>query len=69
MRRSSFAAINGYRDNGGWADGLATLAITAMALWFAWMFWPDAREWIDQSVLIIRDFADHWRDLWISIRA
>lgn len=69
MRRSSFAAINGYRDNGGWADGVATLAITAVALWFAWMFWPDARDWIDQSVLVVRDFADHWRDLWISIRS
>jgi len=69
MRRSSFATLGGYRDNGGWADGLATLAITVIALWFAWMFWPDARDLIDQSVMVIRDFAEYWRDLWGAIRA
>lgn len=69
MRRSSFATLGGYRDNGGWTDGLATLAITIVALWFAWMFWPDARDWIDQSFIVIRDFADYWRDMWIAIRA
>jgi phage shock protein PspC (stress-responsive transcriptional regulator) len=67
MRRSSFATLGGYRDGGGWADGVATLAITIIALWFAWMFWPDARDWIDQGVLVIRDFADYWRDIWITI--
>ncbi|HRE43141.1 MAG TPA: PspC domain-containing protein [Terricaulis sp.] len=69
MRRSSFATLGGYRDGGGWTDGLATLAITAIALWFAWMFWPDARGWIDEGVIVIRDFADYWRDMWISFRA
>jgi phage shock protein PspC (stress-responsive transcriptional regulator) len=67
MRRSSFATLGGYRDAGGWGDGVATLAITAIALWFAWMFWPDARAWIDQGVMVIRDFADYWRDFWIIV--
>jgi phage shock protein PspC (stress-responsive transcriptional regulator) len=64
MRRSSFATLGGYRDRGGWSDGVATLAITAMALWFAWLFWPEAREWIDQGVLAIRDMAAYTRDIW-----
>ena len=64
MRRSSFATLGGRRDDGGWSDGLATLAITAVALWFAWMFWPDARELIDSALMMIRDFADFWRDVW-----
>lgn len=65
MRRSSFATLGGHRDGGGWSDGLATLAITAIALWFAWMFWPGAREVIDQGIMVIRDFADYWRDIWV----
>lgn len=65
MRRSSFATLGGQRDDGGWADAIATLGITAIALWFSWLFWPDAREWIDQGILVIRDFADFWRDMWI----
>lgn len=68
MRRSSFATLSGRHDQSGWADGLATLAITAMALWLGWLFWPDARDWIDQGAAVIRDFADHWRELWIASR-
>lgn len=68
MRRSSYATLSGYRASpgGGFADGLISLAIAGIAIWFAWMFWPAGREVIEGAYLVLRDFAEHWNALWFD---
>jgi phage shock protein PspC (stress-responsive transcriptional regulator) len=62
MRRASYATLSGYRYGGGGGDGVVTLAIVGVAILFAWMFWPEARLMMEQTYLVIRDFAEHWVD-------
>lgn len=63
MRRASYATLSGYRyGGGGGGDGLVMLAIVGVAILFAWMFWPEARLMMEQTYLVVRDFAEHWID-------
>jgi phage shock protein PspC (stress-responsive transcriptional regulator) len=63
MRRSSYATLSGRRYGGG-GDGVVTLMIVAVVAWFAWAYSPEARQLMEQSYLIIRDFVTHWTDNW-----
>jgi phage shock protein PspC (stress-responsive transcriptional regulator) len=65
LRRGSYAALSGRRDAGGAGDGLVTLAIVAVVAWFAWAYSSDARQLMEQSYVIIRDFVTHWTDNWV----
>jgi hypothetical protein len=66
MRRASYATLSGHRyGGGGGGDGLVTLALVGLAIWFAWMFWPEARLMLEQAYLLMRDFAEHVSDAWI----
>lgn len=49
MRRSSFATVAGYRSSNIGADSLITLVMVAVAIWFSYLYWPEARDLI-QSV-------------------
>jgi phage shock protein PspC (stress-responsive transcriptional regulator) len=62
LRRASYATVSGHRQGG--ADALITLAIVALVGWFAWLYVPDARDLMEQSYVVIRDFADHWNTDW-----
>jgi phage shock protein PspC (stress-responsive transcriptional regulator) len=62
MRRASYATVSGHRASGAGGDGLVTLAIVAVAIWFSWMFWPEARDMMEQAYLLVRDFAQHWNE-------
>lgn len=64
IRRASYATVSGHRQGGGGADALITLAIVALVGWFAWLNIPDARALMEQSYVVIRDFADHWNTDW-----
>jgi phage shock protein PspC (stress-responsive transcriptional regulator) len=64
LRRASYATVSGQRQGGGGADGLITLAIVALVGWFAWLYVPDARDLMEQSYVVLRDFADHWNTDW-----
>jgi phage shock protein PspC (stress-responsive transcriptional regulator) len=63
MRRNSYATLSGRRYGGG-GDGVVTLMIVAVVAWFAWAYSPEARQLMEQSYLIIRDFVTHWTDNW-----
>jgi phage shock protein PspC (stress-responsive transcriptional regulator) len=63
MRRSSYATLSGRRYGGG-GEGLVTLMIVAVVAWFAWAYSPEARQLMEQSYLIIRDFVTHWTEFW-----
>lgn len=56
MRRSSYATLHGYRGAGSGADGFVMLALIALGMWFAWMYWPEARLAMEQSYIVVRDF-------------
>jgi len=59
LRRTSYATLNGRRDVGA-ADDFVTLAIAALAAWFAWIYVPDARLLMEQSYIVVRDFVTYW---------
>lgn len=59
LRRASYATVTGRRQSGG-GDGLVTIAIVVLLGWLAWLYVPDARMLMEQSYVVIRDFADHW---------
>lgn len=63
MRRSSYATLSGRRDGrSGFGDDFATLSLVLVFMVLAWAFWPDAREAMEQSYYLIRDFFSHWND-------
>lgn len=59
LRRTSYATLSGQRTPSG-ADDLVTLALVAIAAWFAWMYVPEARLLMEQSYTVVRDFVTHW---------
>jgi phage shock protein PspC (stress-responsive transcriptional regulator) len=59
LRRASYATVSG-RTEGGGGDGLITIAIVLLLGWLAWLYVPDARMLMEQSYVMMRDFADHW---------
>jgi phage shock protein PspC (stress-responsive transcriptional regulator) len=59
LRRASYATVSG-RPQGGGGDGLITIALVLLFGWLAWLYVPDARMLMEQSYVVIRDFADHW---------
>lgn len=59
MRRASYATLNGRRDVGA-ADDFITLVLAAVAAWFAWVYVPEARELMEQSYVVVRDFITYW---------
>ncbi len=64
LRRASYATVSGRAQGGGGADALITLAIVALVGWFAWLYVPEARDMMETSYVVIRDFADHWNTDW-----
>jgi phage shock protein PspC (stress-responsive transcriptional regulator) len=59
LRRTSYATLSGQRG-GGAGDGLVTLAIVGVVAWFAWVYSTDARVFMEQAYIIIRDFVAYW---------
>lgn len=59
LRRTSYATLNGRRDVGA-ADDFIVLVLAAVAAWFAWVYVPEARELMEQSYIVVRDFITHW---------
>jgi phage shock protein PspC (stress-responsive transcriptional regulator) len=59
LQRTSYATLSG-RRTGGATDGLATLAIVLIVGVFAWTYSPDARDFIEQGYIVIRDFVTYW---------
>ncbi|OQW56953.1 MAG: hypothetical protein A4S17_13090 [Proteobacteria bacterium HN_bin10] len=60
LQRTSYATLSGTRA-GGAADGLATLAIVAVVGVFAWIYSPDARMFMEQAYVVVRDFVAYLR--------
>jgi phage shock protein PspC (stress-responsive transcriptional regulator) len=63
LRRSSYATLSGRRYHGG-GDGLITLVIVAVLVWFAWAYWPEARMLMEEGYLVIRDLVTNWNEFW-----
>lgn len=63
LRRTSYATLSGNRDAGG-GDGLVTLAIVAVVAWLAWAYSSDARLFMEQAYLVVRDFVTYWQRQW-----
>jgi phage shock protein PspC (stress-responsive transcriptional regulator) len=59
LQRTSYATLSG-RRTGGATDGLATLAIVVLVGAFAWIYSPDARDFMEQGYVVIRDFVTYW---------
>jgi len=59
LQRTSYATLSG-RRTGGATDGLATLAIVILVGAFAWIYSPDARDFMEQGYVVIRDFVTYW---------
>ena len=59
LRRTSYATLSGNRSSGG-ADDFVTLILVAIAAWFAWVYVPEARDLMEQSYIVIRDFISRW---------
>lgn len=59
LRRTSYATLSG-RRTGGASDGLATLAIVLIVGVFAWTYSPEARDFIEQGYVVVRDFVTYW---------
>jgi phage shock protein PspC (stress-responsive transcriptional regulator) len=62
LRRSSYATVSGYRYDNGHGDGFGIFGIVALAIFLAWIFIPDAREFMQQAVYSVRDFLEYVRD-------
>jgi len=63
LQRTSYATLSG-RRTGGATDGLATLAIVILVGAFAWIYSPDARDFMEQGYVVIRDFVTYWDRHW-----
>lgn len=63
LQRTSYATLSG-RRTGGATDGLATLAIVVLVGAFAWIYSPDARDFMEQGYVVIRDFVTYWDSQW-----
>src|SRR5690606_13681832 len=63
LQRTSYATLSG-RRTGGATDGLATLAIVVLVGAFAWIYSPDARDFMEQGYVVIRDFVTYWDNQW-----
>lgn len=63
LQRTSYATLSGRRV-GGATDGLATLAIVILVGAFAWIYSPEARDFIEQGYIVIRDFFTYWDQHW-----
>lgn len=59
LQRTSYATLSG-RRTGGATDGLATLAIVIIVGAFAWTYSDEARAFIEQGYVVIRDFVTYW---------
>lgn len=59
LQRTSYATVSG-RRTGGATDGLATLAIVIIVGAFAWTYSDEARSFIEQGYVVIRDFVTYW---------
>ena len=59
LQRTSYATLSG-RRTGGATDGLATLAIVLIVGVFAWTYSSEARAFIEQGYVVIRDFVTYW---------
>jgi hypothetical protein len=59
LQRTSYATLSG-RRTGGATDGLATLAIVVIVGAFAWTYSDEARAFIEQGYVVIRDFVTYW---------
>jgi len=59
LQRTSYATLSG-RRTGGATDGLATLAIVLIVGVFAWTYSSEARDFIEQGYIVIRDFVAYW---------
>ena len=60
LRRTSYATLSGNRYGGGGGDGFVTLMIVAIVAWFAWAYSSDARLFMEQAYLLVRDFVTYW---------
>jgi hypothetical protein len=63
LQRTSYATLSG-RRTGGATDGLATIAIVILVGAFAWVYSPDAREFMEQGYIVVRDFVTYWDRQW-----
>jgi hypothetical protein len=63
LQRASYATLSGERS-GGATGGLATFAIVAIVVWFAWYYSSDARLFMEQAYVVMRDFIGYWREAW-----
>jgi phage shock protein PspC (stress-responsive transcriptional regulator) len=63
LRRTSYATLSGQRG-GGASDGLVTLLIVGVVAWFAWAYSSDARLFMEQAYIVVRDFVTYWTDYW-----
>ncbi len=61
LRRSSYATASGHRYGGG-GDGLVTLFLVGLAVWLAYLYWPEARDMLEHIVTTLRSIALSWRD-------
>jgi len=59
LRRTSYATLSGNRYGGG-GDGFVTLMIVAIVAWFAWAYSSDARLFMEQAYIVVRDFVTYW---------
>jgi phage shock protein PspC (stress-responsive transcriptional regulator) len=61
LRRASYATVSGQpQQGGGMTDSLITIVITLLVLGLSWLYWPEARDLMEQSYVVVRDFADFW---------
>ena len=63
LRRTSYATLSGQRG-GGAGDGFVTLLIVGVVAWFAWAYSADARLFMEQAYIVVRDFVTYWTDRW-----
>jgi phage shock protein PspC (stress-responsive transcriptional regulator) len=63
LRRTSYATLSGRRV-GGAGDGLVTLMLVALVAWFAWAYSSDARQFMEEAYVVIRDFVSYWTGNW-----
>ena len=63
LQRTSYATLSGRRA-GGATDGLATLAIVVLVGAFAWVYSAEARTFMEQGYVVVRDFVTYWDHQW-----
>lgn len=62
LRRASYATVSGHHQRGHGADGLAVLALIAVAAWFTWSYIPEGRMLLEQALNVVRDFLQYARN-------